>query len=126
MEPAAAAVGRVLGEALAEACSAESARAIACWRPRARSVTASNFAGRVDLDALGGLAVNGLSREPIAGSPPPCLYETRAGMSLTRAAPARAATVTERMPALKDRQLRPGTQPAPIAAGAYLCTSFAI
>ncbi len=40
----------------------------------------TEFAGQVDLDALGGLVVKGLSREPIAGNPPPRLYETRAGM----------------------------------------------
>jgi len=38
------------------------------------------FAGQVDLDALGGLVVKGLSREPIRGNPPPRLYETKAGM----------------------------------------------
>ena len=38
------------------------------------------FARFVDLDALGGLVVKGLSREPIEGNPPPRLFETRAGM----------------------------------------------
>jgi dihydroorotate dehydrogenase (NAD+) catalytic subunit len=38
------------------------------------------FASQVDLNALGGLVVKGLSREPIEGNPAPRLYETRAGM----------------------------------------------
>jgi dihydroorotate dehydrogenase (NAD+) catalytic subunit len=38
------------------------------------------FAKLVDLDALGGLVVKGLSREPIEGNPAPRLYETEAGM----------------------------------------------
>ena len=38
------------------------------------------FDGLVDWDWLGGYVVKGLSREPIAGNPPPRLYETTAGM----------------------------------------------
>jgi len=38
------------------------------------------FASVVDLNALGGLVVKGLSREPIEGNPPPRLYETPGGM----------------------------------------------
>jgi dihydroorotate dehydrogenase (NAD+) catalytic subunit len=38
------------------------------------------FASLVDLNALGGIVVKGLSREPIEGNPPPRLYETEAGM----------------------------------------------
>jgi len=38
------------------------------------------FASQVDLDALGGFVVKGLSREPIEGNPPPRLFETRGGM----------------------------------------------
>jgi dihydroorotate dehydrogenase (NAD+) catalytic subunit len=38
------------------------------------------FAELVDLNALGGIVVKGLSREPIAGNPAPRLWETRAGM----------------------------------------------
>jgi dihydroorotate dehydrogenase (NAD+) catalytic subunit len=38
------------------------------------------FEELVDLDALGGLVVKGLSREPMEGNPPPRLYETEAGM----------------------------------------------
>jgi dihydroorotate dehydrogenase (NAD+) catalytic subunit len=33
-----------------------------------------------DLSALGGIVVKGLSREPMAGNPPPRLYETEGGM----------------------------------------------
>lgn len=38
------------------------------------------FARLVDLNALGGLVVKGLSREPIEGNPAPRIYETEAGM----------------------------------------------
>jgi dihydroorotate dehydrogenase (NAD+) catalytic subunit len=38
------------------------------------------FASLVDLNALGGLVVKGISREPIAGNRAPRLYETAAGM----------------------------------------------
>jgi len=38
------------------------------------------FEKQVDLSALGGFVVKGLSREPIEGNPPPRLYETRCGM----------------------------------------------
>src|SRR5579883_2158778 len=34
----------------------------------------------VDLNSLGGLVVKGISRDPIAGNPPPRLWETTAGM----------------------------------------------
>jgi dihydroorotate dehydrogenase (NAD+) catalytic subunit len=38
------------------------------------------FEKLVDLNALGGLVVKGLSREPIEGNPPPRVFETTAGM----------------------------------------------
>ncbi|HTM49541.1 MAG TPA: dihydroorotate dehydrogenase [Bryobacteraceae bacterium] len=38
------------------------------------------FASLVDLDALGGLVVKGLSREPMEGNPPPRIWEAEAGM----------------------------------------------
>ena len=38
------------------------------------------FEKLVDLDALGGLVVKGLSREPIEGNPPPRVYESEGGM----------------------------------------------
>lgn len=38
------------------------------------------FADIVDLTKLGGIAVKGLSKEPMIGNPPPRLWETAAGM----------------------------------------------
>jgi dihydroorotate dehydrogenase (NAD+) catalytic subunit len=38
------------------------------------------FQNLVDLNALGGIVVKGLSREPMDGNPPPRLFETEAGM----------------------------------------------
>jgi dihydroorotate dehydrogenase (NAD+) catalytic subunit len=38
------------------------------------------FQDVADLNAIGGIVVKGLSREPIAGNPPPRLYETEGGM----------------------------------------------
>ena len=38
------------------------------------------FANLVDLSALGGIVVKGLSREPMDGNPPPRVWETEAGM----------------------------------------------
>ncbi|MDP9055222.1 MAG: dihydroorotate dehydrogenase [Acidobacteriota bacterium] len=38
------------------------------------------FEKQVDLNAVGGIVVKGLSRQPIQGNPPPRLWEARAGM----------------------------------------------
>src|SRR5690242_12675040 len=38
------------------------------------------FESILDLESLGGFVVKGLSREPIAGNPPPRIYETEGGM----------------------------------------------
>lgn len=38
------------------------------------------FASLLDLNALGGIITKGLSREPIAGNPPPRLWHTEGGM----------------------------------------------
>ena len=38
------------------------------------------FASLVDLDALGGLVVKGLSRQPMEGNPPPRIWEAQSGM----------------------------------------------
>ncbi|HML16166.1 MAG TPA: dihydroorotate dehydrogenase [Bryobacteraceae bacterium] len=38
------------------------------------------FQSLVDLSAIGGIIVKGLSREPMEGNPPPRLYETESGM----------------------------------------------
>ena len=60
------------------------------------------FAGLVDLNALGGLVVKGLSRDPIAGNPPPRVYETESGMinSIGLQNIGVRAFVTEKLPAL--------------------------
>ena len=64
------------------------------------------FATVADLNALGGLVVKGLSREPIAGNPPPRLWETEAGMinSIGLQNIGARAFVADKLPAL--RQLR--------------------
>src|SRR5215813_1963874 len=38
------------------------------------------FKALVDLNALGGVIVKGLSREPMPGNPPPRMYESSSGM----------------------------------------------
>jgi dihydroorotate dehydrogenase (NAD+) catalytic subunit len=38
------------------------------------------FASLADLNAIGGIVVKGLSREPIAGNPPPRVWEAEGGM----------------------------------------------
>lgn len=38
------------------------------------------FRSLVDLESLGGIVVKGLSREPMAGNPPPRIWETAGGM----------------------------------------------
>src|SRR5689334_20081746 len=40
----------------------------------------AEFAGQVDLNALGGFVVKGLSREPMEGNAPPRIWESAAGM----------------------------------------------
>jgi dihydroorotate dehydrogenase (NAD+) catalytic subunit len=60
------------------------------------------FEKLLDLDALGGLVVKGLSREPIEGNPPPRIYETEAGMinSIGLQNIGARAFVKEKLPAL--------------------------
>lgn len=60
------------------------------------------FEKLVDLDALGGLVVKGLSREPIEGNPPPRIYESEAGMinSIGLQNIGAHAFVKEKLPAL--------------------------
>jgi dihydroorotate dehydrogenase (NAD+) catalytic subunit len=55
------------------------------------------------LNAMGGLVVKGLSREPIAGNPPPRLWETEAGMinSVGLQNIGVRAFVAEKLPALR-------------------------
>ncbi len=61
------------------------------------------FADLVDLNALGGIVVKGLSREPIAGNPAPRLWETEAGMmnSVGLQNIGARAFVKEKLPALR-------------------------
>jgi len=61
------------------------------------------FATVADLNAIGGLVVKGLSREPIAGNPPPRLWETEAGMinSIGLQNIGVRAFVAEKLPALR-------------------------
>ncbi len=60
------------------------------------------FEKLVDLNALGGLVVKGLSREPIEGNPPPRVYETESGMinSIGLQNIGVRAFVAEKLPAL--------------------------
>jgi len=60
------------------------------------------FEKLVDLNALGGFVVKGLSREPIEGNPPPRIYETESGMinSIGLQNIGVRAFVTEKLPAL--------------------------
>ena len=61
------------------------------------------FAGLVDLSALGGIVTKGLSREPIAGNPPPRVWETEGGMinSIGLQNIGVRAFVAEKLPALR-------------------------
>src|SRR5438445_6625858 len=60
----------------------------------------------VHLDQLGGLVVKGLSREPMAGNPPPRLYETAAGMlnAIGLQNIGARAFVEEKLPALRQKK----------------------
>jgi dihydroorotate dehydrogenase (NAD+) catalytic subunit len=64
------------------------------------------FEKLVDLNALGGLVVKGLSREPIEGNPAPRIYETAAGMlnSIGLQNIGVRAFVAEKLPALAQLQ----------------------
>jgi len=61
------------------------------------------FESVADLNALGGIVVKGLSREPIRGNPPPRLWETEAGMinSVGLQNIGARAFVEEKLPALR-------------------------
>jgi len=61
------------------------------------------FEKLVDLNAIGGIVVKGLSREPIHGNPAPRLWETRAGMmnSVGLQNIGVRAFVAEKLPALR-------------------------
>src|SRR5271170_5462018 len=62
------------------------------------------FASVADLSAMGGLVVKGLSREPIAGNPPPRIWEAEGGMinSIGLQNIGVRAFVEERLPALRN------------------------
>src|SRR5271166_2579379 len=64
------------------------------------------FAAVADLNGMGGLVVKGLSREPIAGNPPPRLWETDGGMinSIGLQNIGVRAFVAEKLPALRPLQ----------------------
>ena len=64
------------------------------------------FEKLVDLNALGGIVVKGLSREPMEGNPPPRLYETETGMvnSIGLQNVGVKAFVTEKLPLLARYQ----------------------
>src|SRR5258708_10859077 len=59
-----------------------------------------------DLDAIGGIVVKGLSREPIAGNPPPRLWESAGGMSNSIGVPNNGARafLLEKLPAVRAFQ----------------------
>src|SRR5271163_2320253 len=61
------------------------------------------FASLADLNAMGGLVVKGLSREPIAGNPPPRVWEAEGGMinSIGLQNIGVRAFVAEKLPALR-------------------------
>jgi dihydroorotate dehydrogenase (NAD+) catalytic subunit len=62
------------------------------------------FATVADLNAMGGLVVKGLSREPIAGNPPPRLWEAEGGMinSIGLQNIGVRAFVDQKLPALRN------------------------
>jgi dihydroorotate dehydrogenase (NAD+) catalytic subunit len=61
------------------------------------------FASVADLNGMGGLVVKGLSREPIAGNPPPRLWEAESGMinSIGLQNIGARAFVEQKLPALR-------------------------
>jgi dihydroorotate dehydrogenase (NAD+) catalytic subunit len=64
------------------------------------------FEDVVHLDKLGGLVVKGLSKEPMAGNPPPRLYETAAGMlnAIGLQNMGARAFIEEKLPALRKKK----------------------
>ena len=64
------------------------------------------FEDVVHLDKLGGFVVKGLSREPMAGHPPPRLYETAAGMlnAIGLQNIVARAFIQEKLPALRRKR----------------------
>jgi len=64
------------------------------------------FEDVVHLDRLGGLVVKGLSKEPMAGNPPPRLYETPAGMlnAIGLQNIGARAFIDEKLPILREKK----------------------
>jgi dihydroorotate dehydrogenase (NAD+) catalytic subunit len=64
------------------------------------------FEDVVHLDKLGGLVVKGLSKEPMAGNPPPRLYETAAGMlnAIGLQNIGARAFIEQKLPALREKK----------------------
>ena len=64
------------------------------------------FEDVVHLDKLGALVVKGLSKEPMAGNPPPRLYETAAGMlnAIGLQNIGARSFVEEKLPALREKK----------------------
>ena len=64
------------------------------------------FEDIVTLERLGGLVVKGLSREPMAGNPPPRMFETAAGMlnSIGLQNIGARAFIEEKLPALRKKK----------------------
>src|SRR6266852_7703223 len=64
------------------------------------------FEDVVHLDKLGGFVVKGLSREPMAGHPPPRIYETAAGMlnAIGLQNSCARAFIQENLPALRRKR----------------------
>ena len=64
------------------------------------------FEDVVHLDKIGGFVVKGLSKEPMAGNPPPRLYETAAGMlnAIGLQNIGARAFVDEKLPKLRENQ----------------------
>ena len=64
------------------------------------------FEDVVHLDKLGGIVVKGLSKEPMAGNPPPRMYETAAGMlnAIGLQNIGARAFVEEKLPALRQKK----------------------
>ena len=66
------------------------------------------FANLMDLNAIGGIVVKGLSMKPIKGNPPPRIYETASGMLNAIGCQNIGATefVTTKMPVLRNYETK--------------------
>ncbi|GAC1659688.1 MAG: dihydroorotate dehydrogenase [Acidobacteriaceae bacterium] len=65
-----------------------------------------DFEDVVHLDRLGGFVVKGLSREPMAGNPPPRMFETAAGMlnAIGLQTIGARAFISDKLPALRRKK----------------------